>query len=61
MYGALFGARRIGNPSPRCNISPPQSARKRINARAETAHERPMFKKALAHRRCLVAADGFYE
>jgi len=32
-----------------------------INARAETAHERPMFRKALVRRRCLVAADGFYE
>jgi putative SOS response-associated peptidase YedK len=32
-----------------------------INARSETAHERPMFRKALARRRCLVAADGFYE
>lgn len=30
------------------------------NARAETAHEN-MFKEALAGRRCLVPADGFYE
>lgn len=32
-----------------------------INARAETVAEKPMFKKAFAESRCLVAADGFYE
>lgn len=34
---------------------------KLINARSETAHEKPSFKHALARRRCLVVADGFYE
>ena len=32
-----------------------------INARAETVTERPSFRTALARRRCLVIADGFYE
>ena len=32
-----------------------------INARAETVAKRPSFRTALASRRCLVIADGFYE
>lgn len=39
----------------------PKSTRQPINARSETAGTMPMFRDALARRRCLVPADAFYE
>lgn len=39
----------------------PQGAAKMINARAETVHERPSYRRAFAARRCLLPADGYFE
>lgn len=40
--------------------SPGMGARM-INARAETVHERPAYRRPFAARRCLIPADGYYE
>ncbi len=32
-----------------------------INARMESVHEKPAFRRAFASRRCLLPADGYYE
>ncbi|RLU99313.1 hypothetical protein CTZ27_15345 [Streptomyces griseocarneus] len=39
----------------------PEGAAKMINARAETVHEKPSFRRAFEARRCLIPADGYYE
>lgn len=40
---------------------PISGSRRVINARVETVEERPLFRRLLTGRRCLVPADGFYE
>jgi putative SOS response-associated peptidase YedK len=39
----------------------PSIGAKMINARLETAAEKPAFRRAFEHYRCLIIADGFYE
>ena len=39
----------------------PSVGNRMINTRSETAKEKPAFKRALASRRCLVPADGWFE
>lgn len=39
----------------------PQNEGLIINARAETVHEKPMFRQSFVSRRCLVPANGYYE
>jgi putative SOS response-associated peptidase YedK len=39
----------------------PKTEYSSINARAETVAQKPAFRSAFRHRRCLIATDGFYE
>ncbi len=39
----------------------PAIGNKMINARSETLSEKPSFRRAFEHRRCLIVADGYFE
>ncbi|MFE2142601.1 SOS response-associated peptidase [Streptomyces sp. NPDC059456] len=39
----------------------PDGGARMINARVETVHEKPAYRRAFTRRRCLLPADGFYE
>ncbi|MEU9795927.1 SOS response-associated peptidase [Streptomyces sparsogenes] len=39
----------------------PKIGSRMINARVETVHEKPAYRRAFARHRCLLPADGFYE
>jgi putative SOS response-associated peptidase YedK len=61
----MFDGRLTLRPS-RWGLIPPWAKEEAIghsliNARSETAAEKPAFKDALRRRRCLVPVDGFYE
>ena len=39
----------------------PEGGARMINARAETVHEKPAFRRPFVSRRCILPADGYYE
>lgn len=42
-------------------IKEPKTSHRPINAKAETASEKPFFRNAFKKRRCLIPVNGFYE
>lgn len=50
----LWGLVPLRSKNPNAGVRP-------INAIAETAHEKPMFRELIRERRCLIPADCFYD
>lgn len=59
---AFLGEQGWGSPVWGMEVSVgPSRKRLVINARSETVAEKPLFREALAHRRCVLPASGFFE
>ena len=54
LYSYLWGLVPYWSKDPKKGVRP-------VNARAETAHEKPMFRKLIRERRCLIPANCYYE
>ena len=54
LYSYLWGLVPYWSKDPKNGVRP-------VNAKAETAHERPMFGKLIRERRCLIPANCYYE
>ena len=54
LYSYLWGLVPYWSKDPTKGVRP-------VNAKAETAHEKPMFKKFIRERRCLIPANCYYE
>jgi putative SOS response-associated peptidase YedK len=54
LYSYLWGLVPYWSKDPKKGVRP-------VNAKAETAHERPMFRKLICERRCLIPANCYYE
>ncbi|RPI08188.1 MAG: SOS response-associated peptidase, partial [Actinobacteria bacterium] len=54
LYSYLWGLVPYWSKDPKKGARP-------VNARAETAHEKPMFRKLIHERRCLIPANCYYE
>ena len=54
LYSYLWGLVPYWSKDPKKGVRP-------VNAKAETAHERPLFKKLIRERRSLIPANCYYE